>query len=491
MKEERKLAREDKELDLKDLFVEVLIHWKGIIIAALIGGLVLGGYSYYSSYKENRIMTEKKAAAEAAKQSQEESVEKYDTVSLDELEKTLSETSKNNVKSVLTYSEQLARYEDYASRSVFMLVDEKAIPRGTFSFCVVSETDDPSSISGIYRDMLSSSDLLEYVKEQCKLGTEVSEQISVERSQSTISDKDDTVNVYVYGLNEEQCTDIINAICEYAGNKCAELQASLGEHSLVVLDSSVSKVYEKKRIDDKYALQNTILSLKKTIAAAKDAFTEEEKEYFNILQDKIKMEIANEEEAEPETEEEIIIPPVEVSKKKILIGIAGGLVLYVLVICVIYIFSRKIKDSDDFESLVRVPQLGKVYRYRYSKGLAKKIYSIKFGGRKVAVPAEAEAIISDNVAAVAEKESVKKLGVLAVEGADSLIEALTTSASEKSIDVERISDVLYSREQMNKLDCIDAVLLIAKPMVSKYDDIYDVVNVLDNRGIKILGGVMD
>ena len=43
---------EEREIDLVDLFAEVLRHWKGTIVCFLIGALVLGIYSYVGSSKE-------------------------------------------------------------------------------------------------------------------------------------------------------------------------------------------------------------------------------------------------------------------------------------------------------------------------------------------------------------------------------------------------------------------------------------------------------
>ena len=43
---------------------------------------------------------------------------------------------------------------------------------------------------------------------------------------------------------------------------------------------------------------------------------------------------------------------------------------------------------------------------------------------------------------------------------------------------------------MSALKDIDAVVIIAKSGVSRYDELWDVIEVLDNQKVSILGGIM-
>ena len=107
----------------------------------------------------------------------------------------------------------------------------------------------------------------------------------------------------------------------------------------------------------------------------------------------------------------VVIPPITISKKKLLIGLAGGFFVYALVICIVYIFSRKIKDSDDFSTTFGVGQLGKIYRecqsVKRSTGLDKAIYSLKRRGRKKVSIDEASSIVAVNTSLTASKGGLK------------------------------------------------------------------------------------
>ena len=114
MNSERLRYREEREIDLFDMFIEVLLHWRGLIIAMVIGGLVFGGYSLYGSYKANASAKVAKAAAEeqaalnAEDKKAEEEMLADEAKVLEEAISALSETQIANVDSIIIQQKQLA-----------------------------------------------------------------------------------------------------------------------------------------------------------------------------------------------------------------------------------------------------------------------------------------------------------------------------------------------------------------------------------------------
>ena len=52
----------DQEIDLKDLMFAVLYKWRPVVIAAVVIGLLLGGFKAFSTYKSKNdptVITEK------------------------------------------------------------------------------------------------------------------------------------------------------------------------------------------------------------------------------------------------------------------------------------------------------------------------------------------------------------------------------------------------------------------------------------------------
>lgn|GEM_PF-2068318 len=504
MNSERLRYREEREIDLFDMFIEVLLHWRGLIIAMVIGGLVLGGYSFYGSYKANASAKAAKAAAEeqAAKSAEDKKAEEElladEAKALEEAVAALTETQIANVDSIIIQQKQLQQAEKYAEKSVLMNVDYNEVPKADITFKVEAEEGKSYDIAKAYEDILTSAEMFKYVADKCGMGSEISECIGVDSKQGIYTGNSvnnsvntDVIGIYIYGSSVESCERIADAFCEYASDKAKDLQLTLGEHVLSLVNKSVSVVYSKDIYDKQIANQNTIISLKKTIAAAVDALKDEEKAYYEL---KTNAALRESEEAEEEAEtkpEEIVVPKITVDKKKLAIGLVGGLFVYALIICVGYIFNGKVKDSDDFERLYGIANLGKIYRDSDKKGITKAIYSLKRRGRKAIAVEEAERIIATNVATVVENSEIKTLAIISGKfDSKGLSEKIGDYLKRNDKTVASFNNLLYSSDETEKLKISDAVILLAKPNATKYNEFSEIVDTLDNRGIKIIGGVM-
>ncbi|MBR1649670.1 MAG: hypothetical protein IJ691_00730 [Lachnospiraceae bacterium] len=505
MNNERLRYREEREIDLFDMFIEVLLHWRGLIVAMIIGGLVLGGYSLYGSYKANALARAAKAAAEeqaalnAENIKAEEEIIAEEEKALEEAASALTETQIANVDSVIIQQKQLQQAEKYAEKSVLMNVDYNEVPKADITFKIGADGDRSYDIAKAYEDILTSSEMFKYVAEKCGMGSEVSECIGLDNKKSSNSTNyatdTDVIGVYVYGANTESCEKIADAFCKYAFDKASELQLSLGEHVLSLVNKSVSTVYNKEIYDKQIANQNTIISLKKTIAAAVDAIKDEEKAYYELKTNAV---LRENEEAEEETEtkpEEIVVPKISVDKKKFAIGLGGGLFVYALIICIGYIFNGKVKDSDDFERLFGIKTIGKIYgagdKRANKKGIDSAIYSLKRRGRKPIVQSSAEKMVAINSAALASKEETKNVAIISGDfDAAGLIERIKETITTEEKNAEIFESLLYSSTEAQELKNVDSAIIVIRAKKSRYNETEEMLKILENRGIKILGGVM-
>ena len=500
MNSERLRYREEREIDLFDMFIEVLLHWRGLIIAMIIGGLVLGGYSLYGSYKANAsakaevaTLEEKKAKAEEEEQFEAEKAEE-DEKSILELEKKLTETQKVNVESVLTYEKQLIRFENYQKKAVIMKVNPEEVPIGNITIRVIADEERVSDIEKAYEDLLVSQDMYKYISEKCGIGSDISELIGIDQLTYNTESEADTLKLWVIGETEEKCNEMVEAICNHAAGMSNSLQEKLGAHSLSVVGTSVNLSYSRDIYDRQQANQNSIISLKFTIASKVDGFSEDEKAYYELKKSGIIKEADEEENGE---EEEIIptIPPIEINKKKLGIGVIGGLFVYALVICAGYVFNGKLKDSDDFERLCGINKLGKIYREKESKFPGKKldraINSLKRRGRKKISAEDAESIIVSNILAAADKNNSNKIAIISSSDDDVFCGRIVNKVSEKKLKTVLIKELTTSSKAITEISESDSAVIIAKANITKYNEVWDTIDILDGRNIIILGGVMD
>ena len=511
MNEKRLRAREEKEIDLIDLLIEIMLHWRGLIVAFIIGGILLGGYSFMQSYRAQKAA--KAAAAEAAEKEailnaelkaevlpDSERLEKL-SERAEELKKELSDTSLANIETALSYYDQIEVLQDYLDTSVLMKADPYNLPYGNITFHISSDSEAAESIRLTYERIFSSADLFNYIKDKCGYGSEVNELISLYSSETNNDIENSAMRVDCKAATVEDCQKMVDAIIDYVKSKSAELQKTLGYHVINVVDSSVSTSYNASVAQTKIDKEAAILSRNLSLAKLTDSFNETEKEYYlnkkesgiikGLINDKI-------EKKEKKAAEPVEIPGLAVSKKKILIGVVLGVFVYAGILCVAYIFSQKIKDSDDFTVTFGTAQLGKMYGRREFKGFGKKLdkwlYSFKNRGRKVIDADEAAGIIATNSALSAAKADIKKLGIICAGGVEestgSLIDKLKTAMKTENIDAKVLSQLLYSKDEAYSMKDLDAVVLVAAAGKSRYSEVWDAMEVIDNQKINILGGIM-
>ena len=514
MTKDKMYAKESREIDMIDLVVEVLTHWRGLIIAVVIGGLLLGGYSLYGSLKANKAAKLAAAAAEqemAKFQSDKEFYEaEAEKVSnrIAALEGALSGKDLAGAAKLLGDREQYLIQKSYMDNSVLMKADAMNLPTGTVILRVVADQSVISSLKKTYETILTSPEMYDALKEKLGYGSEISELVRVYNpanstklygSSSLIEDADENANdaalVFVFNaLTEDDCRALEDAFIEFANAKAGDYQKSFGSHQLMVVDATVSTIYSEELKNDQMKAFSNLATLENSIATGYDALTAEGKEYYNLLckQEDNELEIAEREEIVAQSK--VTIPPVTISKKKLLIGLAGGFFVYAFIICVAYVFSHKIKDSDDFNTAFGVNQLGKIYRetrsVKRTTRLDKAIYSLKRRGRKKVSFDEASSIVAVNTSFTASKGGYKKLGIITADKEDALTGKLSDALKVEGVDGVVLSEPLYNGQEMSALKDVDAAVIIAKSGVSRYDDLWDVIEVLDNQKVEILGGIM-
>ncbi len=510
MTQEEMRAKETREIYLIDLIIETLLHWRGLIIAIIIGGLLLGGYSMYKSYNAHNTAVAQKEQADKEKEQMStgnididrkiEDLQKQ----ADSLSEKLTDKNRANVDSALLYADQIDQTEAYFDSSILMNADLSNLPTGDIVVSIIADADIRENLYASYEKLLSSTELYDCVAKNCGYGSEISELIII-GAKNTYNWKSTTVNVDTdekeddilircYGESIEKCEKIVAEVREYIESKAVDIRTRIGKHELLISAGSVTELCYEDLLNLRNQKRTNLINYKTSFGNISNAFTAEEKQLFEL-----KRTISQEKMLRKAIEEKKIdIPSVGVSKKQLAIGMVGGLFVYAAIICLAYIFSQKIKDSDDFTTTFGTRQLGKVYGTReFKKPLGfidRWIYSFKRHGRRKIDNAEACDIIATNTALTAEKAEIGKLGIICASGVDNtdgkIVGKLDAALKKEGIESKVLPNILYSNEEAYSLKDMDAVVLVATPEKSKYNEVWDVIEVLENRKIKILGGIM-
>lgn len=516
------LRMKEREINLLDLIVEILLKWRVIVVAMLIGGVLLGAFSFVTSirtYNEQKAQKEEvdaqiqaqKDALAAAQEQAADSVIDEEEQWLDAnkqwLEEQLTEKQILNVNTAIAYEKWYKEKLTYSNVTEFMNMDPYSVPTADITFLIRSSSIERTySIEKIYEDVLTSTLMIEYLQEHCGLSVEVGELITLVRSAYDSDQGHDTIRFKIIHSDEETCKAMAEALIAYAEEQEVLLRESLGMHEIEVLSQSYSTLMSKTVMSNQKACETDLISLQTTAVNLKAAFTEEEWRYYNYLAQGEA--IANPNvpmssgEATTGTEqvpvlENITVTPPGISLKYVILGMILFAFIYVFVIFLIYILNNKLRANDSMQELYDLPQLGAVCFAKEQKKFLdvvdKWILKLRYRNQREFTVEE-----SMNLATVAAKMAAKKqeAATVALMGCNvtgqtrEVCSKVQAGLEAEGLSVKVLSNVLYDAEAMEELESVQAAVLVETAGSTMYEEVVKELELLNRQNIKALGGIV-
>lgn len=488
----------EKEINLLDLLIEILLRWRVIIVWMVIGGILFGCVSYASSYAEAQNQRA------ALQQMEQENAGAADTEEIDKkrLEEKLTELQINNVKNVLTYEQIYNNKCMYQEELLVMNVNPFNLPRADITFWIQSDDVEKTyNIQKVYEDVVSSTGLYDYIKKNCEIIYDPSQMISLETTSAGQQRGNDIVRVSIYCMDEEQCQKIADCMIAYVEDKTEQLVDILGEHEVSVLDQSVSTVVSTEYFALQERCEADIMSYRNSIVNLKGQFSEEEKQYYNyFVEEDDKLGVNMDEEIsgtkEDKQEEFNIIEP-NASPYHVVVGMLVMSFIYIFYVFMKYILDNKLRSSDNLMEIYALPQLGVIPALKKSSKLFNFIdeWLLSLKKRDKRKFATEDAI---NMAAVAIKMAVKQSASKRVYLVGCDIQNKTTEQcrriqvilGEEGIESRILDNILYNAETMAELENANCAVLVEKVGSTMYDEITDELELLTRQNITVLGGIV-
>ena len=272
---------EEREIDLLDLLADILCHWKGIIVCALIGAVLLGGFSYIESIHE-----EKEARMEVEKEQTS-----GDNITVEQLlqaqaELALTEASKTAVLMVIDDEQELAAREQYAEISILMHMNAYDISQVELVYELAqSDIQDNHMLGTVYEDLLNGVGLYDWLEAQTGTPSIASKELIKVVAKSNIDFAEegnnsivgnDSMKVTLIHAEEAKCAEMAQAVKAYIEFLQEQLTSTLGEHEVILISENVGSVMDTGVLDKQIANRNTCLNLQNSIAKAIDGFTAEQ-----------------------------------------------------------------------------------------------------------------------------------------------------------------------------------------------------------------------
>lgn len=483
-----------REIDLLDMIADVLSHWRGMIVALVLGAVLLGSFSYMKSLRtvQNVQQPETVVQEEATVQEQ-----------LTYLEQSLDNNSRAAVLTVLDDEKEYDLTKTYSENSIYMQLTPLQTAQTELIYQVqTADVSMDGQLGALYTSLLNNVGLYDWVAQQTGIEAGyVGELISAEPvSCLTIPSKEMTlgtncVKVSILQSDTEACQKLAEAVKAYISEEQKQLNNELGQHVLVLVSETTGSVMNKDLMNDQIKCRNEIASLQSTIAATKADFTEEQKKYYELLTwEEAEHSEQPEQPAQNVTAEENPVPTPAVSKKYVSLGAVLFVFVYAVVICMVYIFNTKLRVSDELQSIYGIPQIGLVVRESCRKVfLDKWVDSLRhYGKRKFTAEQSMElAFAAIKIAAVKNGlNNICLMGCNMSAGADKVCESLKAALEKEQIGVSVLDNVLYDAEAMEKMDAMQGAVLVEKAGSTLYNEVAGELELLKRQDIRVLGGII-
>lgn len=483
-----------REIDLLDMIADVLSHWRGMIVALVLGAVLLGSFSYMKSLRTVQNVQQPETVVQ-----EETTVEEQ----LTQLEQSLDDKSLATVLAVVDDEKEYDLKKTYSENSIYMQLNPLQAAQTELIYQVqTADVSMDGQLGALYTSLLNNVGLYDWVAQQTGIEAGyVGELISAEPvSCLTIPSKEMTlgtncVKVSILQSDTEACQKLAEAVKAYISEEQKQLNNELGQHVLVLVSETTGSVMNKDLMNDQIKCRNEIASLQSTIAATKADFTEEQKKYYELLTwEEAEHSEQPEQPAQNVTAEENPVPTPAVSKKYVSLGAVLFAFVYAVVICMVYIFNTKLRVSDELQSIYGIPQIGLVVREPCRKVfLDKWVDSLRhYGKRKFTAEQSMElAFAAIKIAAVKNGlNNICLMGCNMSVGADKVCESLKAALEKEQISVSVLDNVLYDAEAMEKMGAMQGAVLVEKAGSTLYNEVAGELELLKRQDITVLGGII-
>ena len=487
---------EEREIDLLDMIADILSHWRGLLVALIMGAVLMGGFSYVKSYRNVQSEQEAEEEPELDEMSAKEQ--------LAQLEDSLSDSEKISVAATVDDEREYLYKDTYYRESIYMHLDPLNIARTELVYRIQAEDGSLAQRLGtVYKNIVGGVGLYDWVEQQAGIPAEyAAELISVSTDPAifvgngaqNISIGSDSLKVTVMQKDEKTCEQLAEAVNSYMEEQQKNLAEKLGSHELILLSETSGKIISTDTMVRQIDYGNQLINLKAGIASAKAGFTEDQQKYYDLLTWEEKAKEAEMDYKDAATEEEPVLESPSVGKKYVLLGAVLFAFVYAGILFLIYIFNSKIRVSDELQSLYHIPQIGMVVKDSKKKFILDKwVNDLRhYGKRKFDAEQSMElAFAAVKIAAVKNKlNTICLMGCNLEAGAGSVCENLKTALEKEGINVTVLDNVLYNAESMEKVDAMTGVVLVEKAGSTLYNEIANELALLKRQDIAILGGII-
>ena len=446
-------------ISVKDLIKECIRKIWIIIVAMVVFGILLAGFRYAKDKKN------------IANTTVAESTEKVD------VEKIVDDLESDDYNQVMTYVD-LTNYRDqnrlYTADAKLMKINPYKVDTVLLQYYVNAEDENTrKDMAAAYLSYISGGSLAADVVENNDLedsSSDIQELIQCDATGLTTgiafyTENTNTINMYVYGVDEQDAKDIASYVKESMDAYSQKLSA-VAPHTLTLFEEQYSVTCATKLVSLKNDRFGNLITYNDRTTSYEGLLSDKQKESAQkiVSAQKENDELEDNDET-GKTAKKDETPKASISKKYLVVGAFLGLVLAVVIIVLRYMFDPTIKTSKDLQMFYGTNFIGDVAQADGALLAASKIINM-CSNRQIKKVLIAGKMATENEAAIKEVvDAVEKKGIVA----------------------DIIGDILTDADAVQTLEAKSNVVLVEAVRKSKYEDFNQEKALCESLDAQLLG----
>ena len=446
-------------ISVKDLIKECIRKIWIIIVAMVVFGILLAGFRYAKDKKN------------IANTTVAESTEKVD------VEKIVDDLESDDYNQVMTYVD-LTNYRDqnrlYTADAKLMKINPYKVDTVLLQYYVNAEDENTrKDMAAAYLSYISGGSLAADVVENNDLedsSSDIQELIQCDATGLTTgtafyTENTNTINMYVYGVDEQDAKDIASYVKESMDAYSQKLSA-VAPHTLTLFEEQYSVTCATKLVSLKNDRFGNLMTYNDRTTSYEGLLSDKQKEsaqkIVSAQKENDELEDSNETGKTAKKDE---APKASISKKYLVVGAFLGLVLAVVIIVLRDMFDPTIKTSKDLQMFYGTNFIGDVAQADGALLAASKIINM-CSNRQIKKVLIAGKMATENEAAIKEVvDAVEKKGIVA----------------------DIIGDILTDADAVQTLEAKSNVVLVEAVRKSKYEDFNQEKALCESLDAQLLG----
>ena len=446
-------------ISVKDLIKECIRKIWIIIVAMVVFGILLAGFRYVKDKKN------------IANTTVAESTEKVD------VEKIVDDLESDDYNQVMTYVD-LTNYRDqnrvYTADAKLMKINPYKVDTVLLQYYVNAEDENTrKDMAAAYLSYISGGSLAADVVENNDLedsSSDIQELIQCDATGLTTgtsfyTENTNTINMYVYGVDEQDAKDIALYVKESMDAYSQKLSA-VAPHTLTLFEEQYSVTCATKLVSLKNDRFGNLITYNDRTTSYEGLLSDKQKESAQkiVSAQKENDELEDSDET-GKTAKKDETPKASISKKYLVVGAFLGLVLAVVIIVLRYMFDPTIKTSKDLQMFYGTNFIGDVAQ------------------------ADGALLAASKIINMCSNRQIKKVliaGKMATEN-EAVIKEVVDAVEKKGIVADIIGDILTDADAVQTLEAKSNVVLVEAVRKSKYEDFNQEKALCESLDAQLLG----